>query len=86
MSKFKVGNPWKTGKTNAERKGIWATGHEQPKGQRCSRMKNIISFIINRLEKPRLKIQETPVLLGFDIGFFLDIIKNSISIGDIHGV
>jgi hypothetical protein len=25
MSKFKVGNPWKTGKTNTERKGIWAT-------------------------------------------------------------
>jgi hypothetical protein len=22
---IKVGNPWKTGKTNAKRKGIWAT-------------------------------------------------------------
>jgi hypothetical protein len=25
MSKFKVGNPWKTGKTNSERRGIRAT-------------------------------------------------------------
>ena len=39
MSKFKVGNPWKTGKTNSERKGIWAPGHEQPKEQGCSLLK-----------------------------------------------
>jgi len=25
MSKFKVGNPWKTGKTSSERRKIWAT-------------------------------------------------------------
>jgi hypothetical protein len=29
MSKFKVGNPWKTGKTNSERKGIWATSERK---------------------------------------------------------
>jgi len=32
-----------------------AIGHEQPKGQPCSLIKNIISFIINRLEKFPLK-------------------------------
>ena len=28
MSEFNVGNPWKTGKTNSERKGIWAIDPE----------------------------------------------------------
>jgi hypothetical protein len=28
MSKFKVGNPWKTGKKKSERRGIWATGQK----------------------------------------------------------
>lgn len=30
MSKFKIGNHWKTEKTNSERKGIWAIDCEAP--------------------------------------------------------
>jgi len=34
----KVGNPWKTGKTNSERKEIWPTDHEvlKRRGKRIS--------------------------------------------------
>ncbi|MFB0508638.1 MAG: hypothetical protein ACETWT_18105, partial [Thermodesulfobacteriota bacterium] len=45
------------------------TDHEQPKGQRCSLMRNTISFTINRLEKPRLKKSGNSGTVGGRVGW-----------------
>jgi hypothetical protein len=45
MSKFKIGNPWKTEKTNSERKGIWAIDCEAPERRGNGVVENLQSSI-----------------------------------------
>jgi hypothetical protein len=60
MSKFKVGNPWKTGKTNSERKGICPTDREALKRRdRGSLMKEITPIESIRGRNTPYKNQET---------------------------
>jgi hypothetical protein len=61
MSKFKVGNPWKTGKTNSERKGIGARGRRALK-RRDNGVPNRNSklYYTKELKKISPVTQETP--------------------------
>jgi hypothetical protein len=62
MSKFKVGNPWKTGKTNSERRGIWATGQKALKRRDNGVLSRKTESVMKSkgYRNPANKNQETP--------------------------
>jgi hypothetical protein len=62
MSKFKVGNPWKTGKTHSERRGMWSTEQKALKQRDNGVLSRKTEFIMksNDYRNPANKNQETP--------------------------
>jgi len=65
MSKFKVGNSWKTGKTNSERRGIRATDQKAMKRRDNGVLSRKTESVMKSkgCRNPTNKNQETPVMM-----------------------